>query len=106
MFHNYKGSALKRKWLKNIFRSAYAGMIIVVSCVFEDTIAKILGITGALACTPVAFTLPALFHLKLIARRPCEKLLDWIYIGLSLFILVFATSFNVYDVVRFFQKNN
>jgi len=61
---------------------------------------KFLAILGALGCTPVAFTLPTLFHYKLLAETRKEKLIDIAVIVLSLIILVFCTSFGVYSWIE------
>lgn len=86
--------------MKNCFRTFWSGFAILIATVFEQAISKILGITGAIACTPIAFTIPALFHLKLVAKTPAERGCDWFLIILSLLILVFATTFNILAVIR------
>ena len=54
----------KRQMSKNVSRT----IIVVVSCVVAllvyDKLDKLLSVTGALTCTPIAFTFPALFHWK------------------------------------------
>jgi len=47
---------------------------------------------GSLTCTPIAFTFPALFHLKACAETPKQKAIDWAIVILSGVILVFCTS--------------
>ena len=53
---------------------------------------KFLSILGALLCAPIAFTLPTLCHLNLVAKTPREKLVDHAMIIFSIVILVFCTS--------------
>ena len=52
---------------------------------------KFLGFFGALLGSPMAMTLPALIHLKLVAETKCEKLIDVLIIILSAFCLGFST---------------
>ncbi len=50
-----------------------------------DKLDKFLSITGALTCTPIAFTLPALFHYKACAETTAQKIIDMtIVVGMSL----------------------
>ena len=52
---------------------------------------KFLGFFGALLGSPMAMTLPALIHYKLVANSKCEKFLDILLIILSGFCLGFST---------------
>ena len=50
-------------------------------------------ISGAVACCPLAFTLPALFHLKLgLAKTKKQKILDKTLIVFSVAITLFTTE--------------
>jgi len=53
---------------------------------------KFLGIVGSLTCTPIAFTFPALFHLKACAETRRQKIIDWTIVILSIGILIFCTT--------------
>ena len=44
------------------------GFTVIVTMLVGDNIGKFLGILGAVTCTPIAFTFPAMFHLKLLAK--------------------------------------
>ena len=52
-----------------------------------------LGVLGALTCTPIGFTFPALIHYKVFSKKmtKCEKFIDITIIILSLIILIFGT---------------
>ena len=52
---------------------------------------KFLGLIGALLCAPLALTMPALLHLKLIAQSKKEKLFDILILFISVVVLVFST---------------
>lgn len=68
--------SIKRQWSKNLSRS----IMVLISCLFTKALGnkldKFLSILGAVSCTPVAFTFPALFHLKAVAKTRKEKFLD------------------------------
>jgi amino acid permease len=44
---------------------------IVAALFVYDSLDKFLSISGALLCTPIAFILPAMFHLKAGAETKC-----------------------------------
>lgn len=63
---------------------------VVFTMAVGDKINKFLGILGALTCTPIAFTFPALFHLKAIAETKFQKWVDCVIIAFSLVVMVFC----------------
>lgn len=75
---------------KNISRT----LIVIVSCIIAiwtyEKLDKLLAVTGALTCTPIAFTLPALFHLKVCAESTKDKVIDWIIIVFSVAIMLYC----------------
>lgn len=72
---------------------------IVLALSLGDSLNQFLSLLGSLACTPIAFTLPALFHYKLCAETRKDKIIDFVIIGISLFIFVFCSAFNIYSWV-------
>ena len=54
----------KRQMCKNLTRTILVAGSIVMALLIYDKLTKFLSITGALTCTPIAFTLPAAFHYK------------------------------------------
>ena len=70
-------------------------VVVVVSVVIALTVAskidKFLGLIGALLCAPLAMTIPALIHLRLLAKTTTEKIVDMILIVGSIIILTFCT---------------
>ena len=58
-----------------------------------------LELLGALTCAPLAFTLPAMFHIK-IAKSPAQKYLDIFIVCLSIFLGVFCTVIAVQELLE------
>ena len=48
----------------------------LITCLLSDKMDQFLHIVGALTCTPIAFSFPALFHYKLIAKSVLVKSID------------------------------
>jgi len=55
----------KRKWFKNISWSLVVGLSIFIALSTRNWLGKFMSLAGTLTCTPIAFILPAAFHLKL-----------------------------------------
>mmetsp|Transcript_36058 Transcript_36058/g.35037 ORF Transcript_36058/g.35037 Transcript_36058/m.35037 type:complete len:80 (+) Transcript_36058:1373-1612(+) len=68
---------------------------ITLSLLLDEKLGKFLGLMGAVSCTPVAFTLPTLFHFKLCANSTMEKAIDVGIMVLSMFILIFTAGFAI-----------
>lgn len=61
-------STKKKYWTKNLIRFLVCAAVCIVSVTLSAKIDKFLGLLGALLCAPLAMTLPAVCHLKAIAR--------------------------------------
>ena len=59
----------KRTWYKNITRSLLVAFTVGLTVGIGQKIGKFVSILGSLTCTPIAFTWPALFHYKLVAKN-------------------------------------
>ena len=59
----------KRTWYKNITRSLLVAFTVGLTVGIGPKIGKFVSILGSLTCTPIAFTWPALFHYKLVAKN-------------------------------------
>ena len=81
----------KRQMLKNNSRTILVFITCCMTILLGDKLDKFLSILGAVSCTPIAFTFPALFHLKAVAKTPLEKGSDILLIVFSLVILVYCT---------------
>jgi len=75
----------KRQFSKNTTRSITVGLSVVATILLGDKLDKFLSILGAIACTPIAFLFPALFHYKVSAKTQKQKTIDMV-------ILIFAVS--------------
>ena len=78
--------------LKNNSRTILVFFTVCLTIMLGDKLDKFLSILGALTCTPIAFTFPAMFHLKAVAETPLQKISDVLLILFSLVILVYCTS--------------
>lgn len=83
----------KRMWCKNLTRTITVFFTCFVGIYVWDNLDKLLSVIGALTCTPIAFTLPALFHYKASAKTRMQKNIDLILITLSVIIMVFCTAY-------------
>lgn len=83
----------KRQWFKNISRGIMVAFTVVIAILLGTSLDKFLALLGALGCTPISFTLPTLFHYKLVAKTKKEKYIDIALIVVSLIITVFCTGF-------------
>ena len=77
---------------KNNSRTLLVVFTVCVTIMLGDKLDKFLSILGALTCTPIAFTFPALFHLKAVAETTAQKVSDILLIVFSLIILVYCTA--------------
>lgn len=85
----------RRQWSKNFTRSLLVLFTVILTILIGDKLDKFLGIVGSLTCTPIAFTFPALFHLKACAETPKQKCVDWTIIIVSFGILIFCTLLGI-----------
>lgn len=87
----------KRQWLKNLYRTGMVAFTVVLALSLGNSLNEFLSLLGSLACTPIAFTLPALFHYKLCAKSKRDKAIDIVIIVVSVFIFFFCSAFNLYS---------
>ena len=62
-----KKKSTARYWLKNIVRFIIVISAAYVSVFLMEKVEKFMGLMGALFCSPLALTIPALVHMKMIA---------------------------------------
>ena len=55
----------KRMWLKNLSRTIIVALTVGFCISLGNSLDKFISVLGSLACTPISFTLPCIFHLKL-----------------------------------------
>ena len=80
----------KRQWGKNLCRM----LVVFSSCVLTVSmykyISELLEIASALTAIPMAFTLPALFHLKVCADTTGQKVIDWSLVVSSIIMSLYC----------------
>ena len=85
----------KRQISKNIDRALIVGFVVILTVLLKQKLDKFLVILGALACTPVAFVFPSLFHFKACAETPMQKFIDLTILAFSLCVMVFCTGLGI-----------
>ena len=95
LFKNWQKSR-KRQWMKNLSRSITVLFTLVVCYLLGNKLDKFLSLIGTLASTPVAFTLPCMFHLAINKPDRNGKIIDYGIIVLSIIILIFCSGFNIW----------
>ena len=88
---NLKKKSKARHWLKNFQRFLVVFLGAYMAVELASKIDKFLGLLGALLCAPLALFMPALLHLKMIAKTRREKFFDFTMIVLSVAVLTFST---------------
>ena len=95
IFKRMKQKSTLRHWLKNFSRFVVCITACYCAVALADKIDKFLGLMGALLCAPLALTMPAMIHLKLIAKTTRQKLVDIMLIMVSVLALLFSTAQSV-----------
>ena len=86
-----KKKSNSRYWLKNFQRFLVVFFGVYCAVELAHVLDKFLGLLGALLCAPLALTMPALLHLRLIAKKRRERFFDVVIIVISIVILIFST---------------
>ena len=82
---------------ENLNRCLLVALTCVVALTVYHDLPHLNAIAGAIACCPMVFTLPALFHLKLgLAKTSSQKFKD---VGMIV-ISIIATAFTAEEVFR------
>ena len=89
----------KRMWLKNLSRTIIVALTVGFCISLGNSLDKFISVLGSLACTPISFTLPCIFHLKLFGSEltKTQRTVDYFIIGLSIFIMIFCTGFTLWN---------
>uniref|UniRef100_A0A7S3G106 Amino acid transporter transmembrane domain-containing protein n=1 Tax=Strombidium rassoulzadegani TaxID=1082188 RepID=A0A7S3G106_9SPIT len=93
----YKGwsKTRKRQMSKNVNRTLLVLAICIVTVLLGEKVDKFLSLLGALTCTPIAFSFPAIFHYKACAETPKQKMIDLGLFLVSIIMLVFCASLSI-----------
>lgn len=68
IFSTMKRPTLGRYWLKNLSRFLVCLSSVYIAIALKDELDKFFGLIGALLCAPLALTMPAAIHMKLLAK--------------------------------------
>lgn len=64
---------------------------------FEEKLDRLMSVVGSLLLTPIAFVLPAVFHLRLVADTLKKKLLDVALMLVGLALMIVITGYTLYN---------
>ena len=87
MFGKGSKPSTKRYWMQNLFRTCIVAFTITFALLVYNYINYFLEIVSAATCSPLAFTLPALFHYKLKGKGKPQ-----------LFIAIFTTALTFFMI--------
>ena len=76
---------------KNVSRTVLVALVTLLTIVLKEKLDKFTGLLGALFCAPVAFILPAMFHLKACANTTKDKAIDVFFICFGVTVLLFVS---------------
>ncbi|KAI9228499.1 MAG: transmembrane amino acid transporter protein-domain-containing protein [Piptocephalis tieghemiana] len=85
------------KWTKNTFRLGICLLIAVIAFLGSSSLDRFVTLIGAIACIPLSFVYPALFHYKALARSAWSKRADLGIVAFGLCCMVFCTFTTVYS---------
>jgi amino acid permease len=93
--HKSGRTNIKYKWLKNLTRSLIPIVCAAVSFgVGSDNLNKFVSLVGSVACMPLCFIFPGLFHFK-ITKKVSAKIFDVILVCLGFGLLVYTMYVNI-----------
>jgi proton-coupled amino acid transporter len=90
LFDRLRISETKRYFYCNFLRTLMVALTIVIAILANEKLNKFLSLLGAIACIPIAYILPALFHYRICARNAREKLKDQCLIVFSVIMALFS----------------
>ena len=76
-----------RYWMQNLFRTGIVAFTIVIALCIYSYINYFLEIVSAATCSPLAFTLPALFHYKLKGKGTGQLIIAIFTTALTVFMI-------------------
>jgi len=94
--HKNGKSSYLVKWQKNIFRTLLVSFLGVVSWAGSDSLDKVVSLVGCLACIPLSFIYPAMFHYKITTSQ--------FYKTIDILLIVFGTISMIYTTFVTLQQ--
>ena len=92
LFNRTMPKSTKRHWLKNLSRFLVCASAAVFAFALAEQLDVFIASIGAVFCSPLALTIPAALHWKVMARTGCERLVDLLLIVVSLGTLIFCVT--------------
>ena len=80
----------KRFWLQNLVRTGIVAFTIVLALLIYPKISLFIEVLAASTCSPLAFTLPAFFHYKLVKKHWTSMTIVVCTCVLTVFMIVSA----------------
>ena len=85
-----------RYWMQNLVRTLIVAFTITLAILVYPNISAFIEIIGAVTCCPLAFTLPALFHYKLMGGSK----LNLTIVILTVLLTIFMTTTAIIALVK------
>jgi amino acid permease len=83
--------SLKIKWIKNVYRTILCVLCAAIAFgIGGDNLDKFVSLVGSVACVPLCFIFPGMFHLKVFTNRT-SRLID-------IFLIVFGVGIMIYTL--------
>lgn len=83
------------KWEKNAFRFAAVLGCAGIAIAGSNDLDKFVSLVGSLACLPLCFLFPPLFHLKAVARTWTQKTIDCTILVFGVLAMIYATGITI-----------
>ena len=95
IFDKNSAPTKKRYWLQNSFRTVYVAFTIVLSTLTYKFIPTVIELNAAMCCAPIAFTLPVIYHYKLMEKNKCHlaMIIGTIILAVFLVTMIFVEMF-------------
>ncbi|KAF2860133.1 hypothetical protein K470DRAFT_258283 [Piedraia hortae CBS 480.64] len=92
--------SVKIKWWKNGVRVVMLGCCAVVAVIGASDLDKFVALIGSFACVPLVYVYPPWLHLRGVAEREWERMVDYALIGMGVVAMGFTSVVTVVQWVR------
>ena len=83
------------KWQKNLFRFVLVMVCALVAWGGAGDLDKFVSLVGSFACVPLVYVYPPLLHLKAVAKRPWERVVDYVICAFGVVGCVYTTALTI-----------
>ena len=94
LYHDWPKTR-QRQMLKNLNRSLLVVIIVAITIALKHKLDQFVSLLGALTCAPIAFILPALFHLKACPQNIWTKAMNISIIVFGSAVFIFCTGLGI-----------